>query len=74
MNKDTRSGTLVGIDSLYHDVAYPVSVVIYSVYEIKQPNPKKLKPMRHPGNCVAKLVREFFSDSARGGKITVELS
>ena len=26
--------------------------------------------MRHPGNCVAKLVKEFYSDSTRGGKLS----
>ena len=72
LNKQTKPGALVGIDAMFYDVAYPVTVVIYSGYKIKKPNPKKLKPMRHPGNCVAKLVKEFYSDSTRGGKLTGE--
>ena len=72
LNRQTRPGALVGIDKLFYDVAYPVMVVIYAGYEIKTPDAKKLKPMRHPGNCVAKLVKEFYSDSTRGSKLTPE--
>ena len=72
LNRHTKPGALVGIDSLFYDVAYPVTVVLYAGYEIKKPDAKKLKPMRHPGNCVAKLIKEFYSDSTRGGKLTQE--
>ncbi|XP_031570619.1 uncharacterized protein LOC116304954, partial [Actinia tenebrosa] len=72
LNENTRPGALVGIDMLFYEVAYPVTVVIYGAYEIKTPDVKKLKPMRHPGNCVGKLVREFFEDSSRGGKLTLK--
>ena len=67
LNKDTRPGALVGIDSLYYDEAYPVTVVIYEGYKLKEPDITKLQPMRHPGNCVAKLIREYFTDSTKGG-------
>lgn len=72
LNRDTRPGALEGIDSLYHDNAYPVAVVIYEAFRMREPDSRNLQPMRHPGNCVAKLVREFFEDSSRGGKLTDE--
>ena len=72
LNKNTRPGALVGIDSLYYDEAYPVTVVIYLGYKIKEPDAEKLQPMRHPGNCVAKLIREYFTDSTKGGSLTDE--
>ena len=70
LNKNTAPGALVGIDSLFYDASYPVTVVIYAGYKIKVPDANKLSPMRHPGNCVAKLVKDFFSDAARGGQLT----
>ena len=72
LNKNTAPGALVGIDSLFYDASYPVTVVIYSAYKIKEPDEKKLQPMRHPGNCVAKLIREYFTDSTKGGRLTDE--
>ena len=70
LNRQTKPGALVGIDAMFYDVAYPVTVVIYSGYKIKKPDAKKLKPMRHPGNCVAQVGEGFYSDSTRGGKLT----
>lgn len=55
LNRNMRPGALVGIDSIYYNVAYPISVVVYELLEIEEPGEMLL--MRTPGNCVANLVR-----------------
>ena len=42
----TRPGALVGIDQLYYKNAYPVSAVVFGLYQIRDPKVANLEPMR----------------------------
>ena len=73
----TSPGVLTGIDSHYYERDYPVTVTIYGLYKIKDPDIKKLAPMRISSstlissmNCVAERVKEHLLNATHGGKLT----
>ena len=63
---ETQPGALEGIDRLYYTNAYPVSVVVYGLYPIREPHGKNLDPMRAGDlNCVARRVIKHFKGAQR---------
>ena len=57
--------------TLYYANAYPVSVVVYGLYPIREPNEANLDPMRDGDlNCVAQRVIEHFEGTLRGQGLT----
>ena len=68
---ETQPGALEGIDRLYYANAYPVSVVVYGLYPIREPDGKNLDPMRAGDlNCVARRVIKHFEGAQRGQGLT----
>ena len=67
VSRDTKPGVLTGIDSVFYQNAYPVTVVAYGLYPIGDPDPANLAPLRHSDlNCVAQRVMEHFERASRG--------
>ena len=57
ITKNTRPGALTGIDKVYYINAYPVTVVIYGLYPIREPDQTRLAPLRDGDlNCIANRV------------------
>jgi len=71
ITEDAKPGTLVGIDRVFYQNAYPVTAVVYGLYPIRDPDPAKLTPMRNGNyNCVAQRVIEHYENAVRGQGIT----
>lgn len=50
----TRPGILMGIDHVFYQNAYPVTVVIYGLYPVRDPEPTNLAPLQDGDlNCIA---------------------
>ncbi len=63
---------LEGIDRPYFGIAYPMSPVVYGLYQIREPNPANLVPMRTGNiNCVARLALNHLESAIRGQGLTV---
>ena len=71
VSRDTKSGVLTGIDSLFYQNAYPVTAVAYGLYPIRDPDPANLAPLRDGDlNCVAQRLVEHFEGVLRGQRLT----
>ena len=69
--RDTKPGLLTGIDMVYYERAYPVTAVVYGLYELREPDPANLLPLRDGDfNCVAQRVVEHFEGALRGQGLT----
>jgi len=67
VSRRTRSGVLTGIDKVYYQNAYPITMVVYGIYSVRVPNPANLAPMRNGDlNCVAQRIIEHFDGALRG--------
>ena len=68
---NTSTGVLIGIDSVFYQNAYPVTVVVYGLYPVRHPDPANLAPLRDGDlNCVAQRVVEHFEGALRGQGLT----
>ena len=71
ISRDTKTGVLTAIDSVFYQKAYPVTAVAYGLYPIKDPDPANLAPLRDGNlNCVAQRVVEHFEGVLRGQGLT----
>ena len=71
ISRDTKSGVLTGLDSVFYQNAYPVTAVAYDLYPIRDPDPANLAPLRDGNlNCVAQRVVEHFEGTLRGQGLT----
>ena len=71
ISRDTKPGVLTGIDSVFYQTAYPVTVLAYGLYPIRDPDPANLAPLRDGNlNCVAQRVVEHFKETLRGQGLT----
>ena len=71
ISNKTLPGLLEGLDQLYYHNAYPVAVVVYGLYRIRDPHPANLAPMRDGDlNCVAQRVVEHYEGALRGQGLT----
>ena len=71
VSRDTKPGSLSGIDSVFYQNAYPVTAVAYGLYPIRDPDPANLAPLKDGDlNCVALRVVEHFEGALRGQGLT----
>ena len=71
ISRDTKSGVLTAIDSVFDQKAYSVTAVAYGLYPIRDPDPANLAPLRDGNlNCVAQRVVEHFEGVLRGQGLT----
>ena len=71
ITRDTRPGTLTGIDQVFYQNAYPVTAAVHGLYLPRDPDPANLAPMRDGDpNCVAQRVVEHVDDALRGQALT----
>ena len=69
--EDAKPGTLVGIDRVFYQNAYPVTAVVYGLYPIREPDPANLAPMRHGNyNCVAQRVIEHYENACERPRVS----
>ena len=71
ITRETKPGTLTGVDQVFYQIAYPVTAVVYGLYPLKDPNPGNLAPMRVGDlKCVAQRLVEYFEGALRGQGLT----
>ena len=71
ISRDTNSGVLTGIGSVFYQNAYPVTAVAYGLYPIRDPDPANLALLKDGNlNCVAQRVVEHFEGTLRGQGLT----
>ena len=67
VSRDTKSGVLTGIDSVFFQNAYPVTAVANGLYPVRDQDPANLAPLSDGDlNCVAQRVVDHFKGALRG--------
>ena len=72
LTKDTKPGTLVGIDGQYYNISYPFNVIVYGCFPVLRPNESEVAGMKLSTtlNCVAEQVIKHFKNAKRGAGLT----
>ena len=67
ISRDTKSGVLTGIDSVFYLNAHPVIAVAYDLYPSRDPDPANLVPLSVDDlNCVAQRIVDHFKGALTG--------
>ena len=70
--RDTKTMVWTGIDRLFFQNAYPVTVVAYGLYSVRDQDPANLAPLRDGEiNNVVKRVVDVFKGALRGQELTL---